>query len=68
MRRGVADDDYIHTLLRAANALGSSEQLAHHLQVPIDTLRKWMRGEEPPPAAPLEGARRIITTAKPIPR
>jgi len=64
----VADDDSVHTLLRAANALGSSEQLAHVLQVPIEKLRTWMRGEEAPPAAILERAGRIIGTHKPIPR
>jgi DNA-binding transcriptional regulator YiaG len=57
-----------HTLLRAANALGSSEQLAHVLHVPIDQLRTWMRGEEAPPQDILERALQIIRSQKPIPR
>jgi DNA-binding transcriptional regulator YiaG len=61
-------EDYPHTLLSAANALGSSEQLAHVLGVPIEKLRTWMRGEEAPPAEALERALRIIQSSKPISR
>jgi hypothetical protein len=32
-------------LLRAANSLGSSTELAQRLHVAHDTLRGWMRGE-----------------------
>jgi hypothetical protein len=40
------------TLYRAASIAGSVALLARHLEVPEDTLRGWIQGEEdPPPAA-----------------
>jgi hypothetical protein len=38
----------VDTLLRAANAVGGSRQLAKELAVAYEELRSWMRGEIAP--------------------
>ena len=42
---------YTHALLRAANALGSSTELARRLGVSRDVIRSWMRGADRPPVS-----------------
>ena len=42
---------YTETLRRAATAIGGEAKLAHSLQVPETQVRRWLRGEEPPPLA-----------------
>lgn len=40
---------FIHTLRRAMRLLGSREELAQRLEVPLADLSRWMRGEDAPP-------------------
>ena len=39
-------------MLRAAEILGGIGTLASHLKVPQETVLRWIRGEETPPAEP----------------
>lgn len=39
---------YTQTLLRAANAVGSSAELARRLGVSREVIRSWMRGADRP--------------------
>jgi DNA-binding transcriptional regulator YiaG len=42
----------IHTLRKALGMLGSREELAQYLNVSIEDLSSWLRGESAPPPRP----------------
>ena len=45
----MTDSLYLRVLQRAAETLGSPDELRKHLQVPMSDLRLWLRGEATPP-------------------
>ena len=51
---------YARTLHRACLVLGGIEQLAKHLGVSGEHLRRWLRGEEQPPERAFLGAVEVV--------
>jgi hypothetical protein len=45
---------------RAAEIFGGATPLSHWLKVPLDALRKWISGEEPPPQLPYRQVLQIL--------
>jgi hypothetical protein len=43
------DSVYVSTLKQAGVILGGEKQLARHLRVPLEELKRWLSGSEDPP-------------------
>ena len=50
----------VRVLYRATQISGGSARLAHHLEVPEQSLMRWMRGDEEPPEAVFLAAFEIV--------
>ena len=43
------DSVYVSTLRQAGVILGGERELARHLRVPLEDLKRWLAGKEDPP-------------------
>jgi len=51
---------YARTLERVALVMGDVHSLARRLEVSVEDLERWMRGEEPPPERVFEDCVEIL--------
>ncbi|MGH8670072.1 MAG: hypothetical protein ACREUH_12640, partial [Burkholderiales bacterium] len=56
---------YARTLRQAAEVAGGEAELAAVLNVPPETLRRWLEGAEPPPVEVQMAALELITRGTP---
>jgi len=54
----------IHTLRKALSVLGSREELAQYLNVSMDDLSRWLKGETAPPPRPYLDAIDLVESGR----
>jgi len=54
----------IHTLRKALGVLGSREELAQYLNVSLDDLSRWLKGESAPPPRPYLAAIDLVESGR----